>query len=267
MISRSLGEVEGTLLVETLVAHTDDVGSAVATPTVLRDMEETLTESLRLLLLVESELGVTVDRVLDGVLPGEASVLVDLADEHADAVGPLRPTGEELGHVLRGTRRDRTVLVVTIVQGLERVLQEEHLLLGIRLHDVVCPGEQVLDHGLLTDEEPVLELQSLTGHGDLVGRLLTGVHDADVTRTGDGVGHLANQGRLAGTRSAGDHRHRAGHAALAAESVFHPADADLVTLTELRGNVHLEDVRALLDALGLHCEIHRCHVCSVSLRV
>jgi len=90
--------------------------------------------------------------VEDGLFACEVAGLGDLADEGDDAVVGLGPVGEHLGGA-DGSHRVGAVLPLAVVEGLERVLEDEDLLLGVRRAEVVGVLEEVWDEGVLADDE------------------------------------------------------------------------------------------------------------------
>ena len=74
-----------------------------------------------------------------------------------------------------------TVLVLAVVQRLERVEDEEDLLAGMSLAKRVGVGEDVFDHVVLPGDEAVLHVESTSDLADLEERFLAGVEEADVT--------------------------------------------------------------------------------------
>jgi len=239
--------------------HAEDVGLTTAAEPVLRHLEDALTVGLALLLLVDVELSAHVDRMEDGLLAGEVAALGHLTDEADDAVGGLGPVGQHL----RGADRCHGVgctVPLAVVQRLKGVLQDEDLLALVGLADGIGVTEEVLDQGVLTDDEAVAKLEALGNHLDLVERLLARVVEADMPGARDGVGQLEEHRRLAGTRRTGQHHDRGGHHALATDGVVEPLDADLLAVAKGLGHLDVVDVGALLQTLDADGEVHLAHV-------
>ena len=200
----------------------------------------------------------TVNRVLDGVLPGEVAALCALTDEDHDAVGALGPVGEHLRapHGARGV--GDAVLVEPIIEGLQRIVKDEHLLLRVELLELVGVGQEVLHHSVVRNVEAVLEAEPLAAHLDLVEVLLTGVVEADVPCTHDGIGHLPEHRALARSRHAGEHVDAGGHEPLTTEGLIDPTDPTLVPLTKLCGHRDVVDAGCVSQALDVRdaLELH-----------
>ncbi len=195
----------------------------------------------------------------DGLFACEVSGLGDLADEGDDAVVGLRPVGEHLGDA-DGSHRVGAVLPLAVVEGLERVLEDEDLLVGVSLAEHVGVFEEVGDHRVLADDEAVLEAEAFGDHLDLVERLLARVVEAGVARLGDGIGHLQHEGGLAGAGGAGEHHDRRGDEAFAADGVVEPLEAHLLAVAEGLGHLDVSDVGAALETLDADVEVHLAHV-------
>ena len=202
-----------------------------------------------------------VDGVLDAVLALEFTVLSDLTDEDDDAVVLLRPVGESLG-AAEGRHRVGAAAFHgdVVVEGLERVLEDEDLLVGVRLAKDLRVLQEAGDRGVLTDHEALTEAEAFHHHLHLEERFLAGVVEADVTRLGDGVGQLEEHRGLASARGAGEHHHRGGDEAFTAESVVEPRDADLAAGAERLGDLDIVDGGAVLEAFDTDVEVHLRHV-------
>ena len=247
---------EAAPLVEAGRAHAEDVGLAAASEAVLGDFEDALSVSFAFFLVVDEQLTATVHGVEDGLLAGEVATLGDLADEHDDAIGGLGPVGEHLG----GADRRHgvcTVRVLAVVQGLQAVLEDEDLLAGVGLSDVVCVGEEVGDQGVLADDEAVAELEPLRHHLHLVEALLAGVVEADVAAAGDGVRQLEEHRCLPRAGGAGEHHHRGGDEACAADRRVEEVHTGLLAVAEGLGDLDVRDRGAALEVLDSNVEVHR----------
>jgi len=263
--SASRDAAERALLVEAGSFHAEDVRAATATEAVLGDLKDAFAVGLAALVFVDEETASDVDGVEDRLLAGEVSVLGDLADEGDDAVGRLGPVGEHLGAADWGVAVSVAVAVLTVVQGLERVLEDEHLLAGVGLAQVVGVGEEVLGHDVLACDEAVLEAESFGDHLDLEEGLFARVVEADVACAGDGVCELEEHRGLARAGGAGEHHDRRGDEAFTADGVVEPVDASSLTVAQRVGDLDVGNVRAALETLETDVEVHLAHVCTVSL--
>ena len=245
---------------EAVLLHADDVRLPVATEPILLDLEEALTVRFRLLVAIEVDVSVDVDGVLDPVFAGELATLVDLTDEGHDAEPTvdllLRPVRQLFRASKRGSRVDRAVLILPVVQRLERVLEDEHLALGVLGTDLVGVLEEVLELVVLTDDETVLELEALRDHLDLVVALLARVQERNVTGGSEGVRDLEHQGRLTSTRLASDHHRRGRRETLTTESIVDPVDSGRVLDSKLGRDVDVEDVGTALEVLVTDVQVH-----------
>ena len=252
------------LLVETGVVDTEDEGLTAAAEAVLLDLEEALAVRLRVLLFVDEEVAVSVDRVLDLLLTGEVAAFGDLADDEGDAEGFLAPRGDHLDGADLGHRVGVAVLVLAVIERLERVEEEEDLLALVLLAEFVSVSEDVLDHRVLTGDEAVLHAETLGDLADLEERFLTGVEEADVALCRDGVGELEAHGGLTGAGRTGEHHGRGGRHAFAADGLVEPLEAGLHRPLELGRYLEVEDVGAALPGLETDVQRHVGHsVCSV----
>ena len=256
---------EGALFVEAGAFHAEDVGAARAAEAILGDLEDAFAVGFAALVFVDEEAAADVDGVEDSLLPCEVAVLGDLADEGDDAVSRLGPVGEHFGAADGGVAVGVAVAVLAVVQGLERVLEDEHLLAGVGLAQVVGVGEKVLGHDVLACDEAVLEAESFGDHLDLEERLFARVVEADVACAGDGVGELEEHRGLASAGGAGEHHDRRGDEAFATDGVVEPVDARLLTVAQRVGDLDVGNVRAALETLETDVEVHLAHVCTVSL--
>lgn len=195
----------------------------------------------------------------DAVLTGELAVLVHLTDEVHDPVGPLRPISEHFDRA-QGGRTVRAVRILTVIEGLKRILEEEDLLALVRLHDVVSVVEQVRDHDVLATDETRRELQALGHHANLVERFLTGVEQADVARLGDCVRQLQKHRGLTGTGSSRGHHDRGGRETRTTHRLIEPTNTGRDALLQCVRDVDVQDVRVRLETLDADRKIHRCHV-------
>jgi len=198
--------------------------------------------------------------VEDGLLASEVAGLGDLTDEDHDAVVGLGPVGEHFDGADRGHRVGAAVGVLAVVEGLERVLEDEDLLAGVGLAEGVGVSEEVGDECILARDEAVLELEAFRDHLDLVERLLTGVVEADVSGLGDGVRELEKHRGLASARGTGEHHDRGGDEAFATESVVEPVEAGLLAVAESIRDLDVVDVGTALEALDSDVEVHLAHV-------
>ena len=250
----------GALLVEAGGVDAEDERLAAAAEAVLLDLEEALSVRLGVLLFVDEEVTVGVDGVLDRLLPGEVAGLGDLADDEGDAVGLLAPVGDHLDGADLGHRVGAAVLVLPVVQGLERVDDEEDLLLGVRLAEAVGVGEELGDEDVLSGDEAVLHAEALRDLADLEERLLTRVEEADVALGRDGVGELEAHGGLTGAGRTGEHHRGGGRHALAADGLIEPLETGLHRALELGRNLEVEDVGAALPGLETDVQVHVRHL-------
>ena len=251
---------EGALFEESGLGHAEDVGAAVAAEAVLGDFEDAFAEGFAALVLVDEEGAADVDGVEDGLFAGEVARLGDLADEDDDAVVGLGPVREHFDRADRGHRVGAAVGVLAVVEGLERVLEDEDLLAGVGLAELVGVSEEVFDERVLSCDEAVLEVEALRDHLHLVERLLTGVVEADVACLGDGVRELEHHRGLACAGGAGEHHDRGGDEAFAAESVVEPVEAGALAGAESVRDRDLVDVGSALKTLDADVEVHLAHV-------
>ena len=230
---------------------------------VLLDLEEAFAVCLRVLLLIDEEVAVSVDRVLDLLLAGEVAALGDLTDDEGDAVGLLAPVGDHLDGADLGHRVGVTVLVLAVVERLQRVEEEEDLLLGVGLPQLVGVSEDVLDQRVLAGDEAVLHAEPLGDLADLEERFLAGVEEADVSLSRDGISELEAHGGLACAGGAGEHHGRGGRHAFSADGLVEPLETGLHRAFQLGRDLEVEDVGAALPRLHRNVEVHVCHdVCS-----
>ena len=202
-----------------------------------------------------------VDGVLDAVLALELTVLGDLTDEDDDAVVLLGPVGESLG-AAEGRHRVGTAAFHSdvVVEGLERVLEDEDLLVGVGLAKHLRVLQEASDRGVLTDHEALTKSEAFHHHLHLEERLLTGVVEADVTSLGDAVRQLEEHRGLASAGSTSEHHHRRGDEAFATERVVKPGDADLAASAESPGDLDIVDGGTVLETANSDVEVHLRHV-------
>ena len=256
-----------SLFVEALLPHAEDERHTRSSETILLDLKEAFAVRLRVLLLIDEEVAVSVDSVLDLLLAGEVAALGDLADDECDAVGLLAPVGDHLDGADLGHRVGVTVLVLAVVQGLQRVEDEEDLLLGVGLAERVGVVEDVLDEGILAGDEAVFHVEPLGDLADLEERFLAGVEEADVAGCHDRLRELEAHGRLTGAGGTGEHHGRGWGHAFSADGFVEPLETGLHRALELGRYLEVEDVGAALPGLETDVEVHVRHILFSSLLV
>jgi hypothetical protein len=257
----------GALLIEAGLTDAEDEGLAGAAEAILLDLEEALTVRLAVLLFIDEEVAVGIDGVLDLLLAGEVSALGDLADDECDAVGLLAPVGDHLDGADLGHRVGVTVLVLAVVQGLQRVEDEEDLLLGVGLAKRVGVVEDVLDEGVLAGDEAVLHVEPFGDLADLEERFLACVEEADIAGGHDRLRELEAHGGLACAGGAGEHHGRGWGHAFSADGLVEPLEAGLHRALQLSRYLEVEDVGAALPGLETDVEVHVRHILFSSLLV
>ena len=201
----SAAEGVGAFLVETGFLHTEDERLAVGAEAVLLNFEESFTVRLGVLLFVDEEVAVGVDGVFDLLFACEVAAFGDLADDERDAVGFLAPVGDHLNGANLGHGVGVAVLVLAVVQRLERVEDDEDLFVGVSLAKGVCMGEDVLYHVVLSCDEAVFHVEAFGDLADLEERFLAGVEEAEVAGRHDRFRELEAHGGLACAGGAGEH--------------------------------------------------------------
>jgi len=200
-----------------------------------------------------------VDGVLDLLLAGEVAALGDLADDEGDAVRLLAPVGNHLDGADLSHRVRVAVLILAVVQRLERVEDEEDLLLGVSLVEAVRVSEDVIDQGVLACDEAVLHVETLRDLADLEERFLAGIEEAKVAGGHDRLSELEAHGGLTCARGAGEHHGRGRCHALSADGIIEPLETGLHRPLELGRDLEVEDVGAALPGLETDVQVHVRH--------
>ena len=255
----SIVVADDALLVEPLLLEAEDEGLTGATEPVLLHLEETLAEGLRVLLVIDIEVGVGIHRVLDLLFAGELTALGDLADDDGHAERFLAPVGDHLRGANLAHRVGEAVLVLAVVQRLERIDDDEDLLTRVLLAQLVAVLEDVRDECVLAGDEAVLHLKALGHLANLEERLLAGVEEADVTGCGDGIRELEAERRLTGAGGTGEEEGRGRRHALTTHGVVEELDAGANRALELGGDLEVEDVGAVLPGLEADVHLHLRH--------
>lgn len=249
-----------TLLVKTTLFHPEDVPLATATEPVLLNFEETFAVGLGVLGLVDEEVAMDVDRVLHLLLAGEVAGLGDLTDDDGDAEVFFAPVGYEfddadLRHGVGGA-----VGVLTVVQRLEGVEDEENLLRLVLLAKRIGVLQDIGDQRILTGDEAVLHTDAFGYLANLEEGFFAGVEETDVTGFRDGVCDLEAHGGFACAGGAGEQHRGGGRHAVAAECVIEERDAGFDGLFQFLGHVQVEDVGTTLPGLETDVELHLRHL-------
>ncbi len=200
-----------------------------------------------------------IHRVLDLLLAGELATLGDLADDDGHAERLLAPVGDHLSGANLAHRVGEAVLILAVVQRLERIDDDEDLLTGVLLTQLVAVLEDVRDERVLAGDEAVLHLEALGHLANLEERLLAGVEEADVACAGDGVRELEAESRLTGAGGTGEEEGRGRRHALTTHGIVEELDAGANRALELGGDLEVEDVGAVLPGLEADVHLHLRH--------
>jgi len=202
---------------------------------------------------------VGIHRVLDLLLAGELATLGDLADDDGHTERLLAPVGDHLRGANLAHRVGEAVLVLAVVQRLERINDDEDLLTGVLLAQLIAVFEDVRDESVLAGDEAVLHLEAFGHLTNLEERLLAGVEEADVAGASDGIRELKAERRLAGAGGTGEEEGRGRRHALTTHGIVEELDAGANRALELGGDLEVEDVGAVLPGLEADVHLHLRH--------
>ena len=221
-----------------------------ATETILLGGQDPTTEEV-LVLALHVKRDERVHHVLELVGASHTTGLGHLTNhDHVDEV-LLSVVGEVLKRTFRGSRGDATGLEVPVVQGLERVHDQEEGLARIlgASTQLVALLDQLLDIGLLTSRETATEAKPLDGHLELIEALLCSIEEDQRTAVSQLVRQLQHHGGLTGPWGPAEEGDSGRGKALAAESVIEEDQPTAVALAQVIGHLDVEDVGSDFDSV------------------
>ena len=187
-----------------------------------------------------------------------------MADEDDDAVVGLSPVSECF-HAANSCHRISTVGPFAVVEGLERVLEDEDLFARVSFAEGFGVIDDVGDEHVLADDEAVGEAEAFGHHFDLVEGFFAGVVEADVACLRDGVSELEEHRGFARAWRAREHHDRGGDEAFAAEGIVEECDAGFLAIAERFRDLDITEDGAAFKVFDTDGEIHFAHVVIVFL--
>ena len=227
---------------------------ATATEPVLRGLKNSAT--LKVLVLgLYGEVHHGVNHVLKLVGTSHLARLVDLADDDSIAVVLLAVVSDHGQSTFCRLAVGVTIGVLTIVEALKAVNDEEEWLLRVSLAKLVSVSQQRRYVVLLATDEAVAELKSFTYQLDLEEAFLSSVEEAYRARLGELISQGEHHGGLTRPRLTGEEGHRRRSKAFTTQSRVDVPEAGLVLVPELLGYLEVEDIRTKSDVI-LNVELH-----------
>lgn len=255
---------ERAFLVEAALADAEDVGFAARAEAVLGNFPDAFAVGFAAFVFVDVEFAAYVDGMEDCIFASEFACLRDLADEDDDAVVGLGPVGECF-HAADSCHGISTVGPFAVVEGLERVLEDEDLFVRVSFAEGVSVFDEVSYQHVLADDEAVGEAEAFGYHFDLVEGFFAGVVEADVACLRDRVSELEEHRRFACTGRAREHHDRGRNEAFAAEGIVEEFDAGFLAIAERFRDLDITKDGAAFKVLDTDGEIHFAHVVIVLL--
>ena len=227
---------------------------ATATEPVLRGLKDPAPLEV-LVLYLYGEVHHGVNHVLKLVGTSHLTRLVDLTDDDSIAVVLLAVIGDHSQGTLSALAVNMTIGVLTIVEALEAVNDEEEGLTLVGLAKLVCVLQQCGNVGFLAGDEAVTEPKPLTNQLDLEEAFLSRVEQADRAGLGELVSQSQHHGGLTGTRFAGEEGDCGRCEAFATQGTIDITESGLVLIPELFWDLEVQDVRAESDVVA-YVELH-----------
>ena len=227
---------------------------AAATEPVLRGLEDSATFKV-LVLYLYGEVHHGVNHVLKLVGTSHLSRLVDLANDDSVAVMLLAVIGDHGQGTLCALAVDMTVVVLTIVEALEAVDNQEEGLTRIGLAKLISILQQCGNVSFLAGDEAIPEAEAFTDQLDLEEAFLSSVEDAYRTRLGELVSQGEHHGGLTRPGLTGEEGYRRRGKAFATQSTINIVETGLVFVPELLWDLEVQDVGAEFDVVS-DIELH-----------
>lgn len=227
---------------------------ATATEPVLRGLKNSAT--LKVLVLgLYGEVHHGVNHVLKLVGTSHLTRLVDLADDDSIAVVLLAVVCNHGQSTFSRLAVGVTIGVLTIVQTLEAIDDEEEGLLRVSLAKLVSVSQKRGDVVFLATDEAVTELEAFTDQLDLEEAFLSSVEEAYRARLGELVSQGEHHGGLTRPRLTGEEGHRRRSKAFTTQSRVDVPEAGFMLVPELLRDLEVEDVSAKSDVVS-NVELH-----------
>jgi len=227
---------------------------AAATEPVLRGLKDPAPLEV-LVLCLYGEVHHGVNHVLKLVGTSHLSGLVHLSDDDGVAEVLLAVVSNHGQGTLSALAVGVTIGVLTIVEALKAINDEEEGLTRISLTKLISILQQCRNVGFLAGDEAIAEAKAFTDQLDLEEAFLCSVKNTYRTRLGELVSQGEHHGGLTRPGLTGEEGHRRWGEALATKGRVDITEAGLVLVPELLGYLEIEDVSSEFDIIS-YVELH-----------
>jgi len=234
---------------ETVPSESQEEGVATATEPVLRGLKDSATLKV-LVLYLYGEVHHGVNHVLKLVSTSHLSGLVHLSDDDSVAVVLLAVVSDHGQGTLSALAVGVTIGILTVIQTLEAIDDEEEGLLGVSLAKLVSVLQQRRNMVFLAGDEAIPKAEAFTYQLDLEEAFLSSVEEAYRARLGELISQGEHHGSLTRPRLTGEEGYRRRGKALTAQRTVDIAKSGLMLVPELLRDLEVQDVCAKCDVVA-----------------